>query len=115
MNFVLGWVTEAECKLDDDGNPVPGTGKRCFVEIPIPPNLEEGQKRNRDGIKRAVKKAVFEHGLKEYGNRELVVISFRDTFSVDFVEETRTVLLPAENATTGAVDYTPDDPYDEGK
>lgn len=60
--------------------------------------MEEADKRSRDGIKRACRKAVYEEGLTEYGNKTLAVISHDDYFSVDYERVTVTKLLPPEKA-----------------
>lgn len=98
MNFGLFWVTETEAERDDDGNPVDGTERRCLVEMPLPPGLDEAGKRSRDAIERATKKAVYESQLTEYGNKTLIVASFGDTFAVPFERVTVTKLLPPEKA-----------------
>ena len=96
--FVLGWVTETAAVTDDEGNEIPGSARRCFVEMDMPPGMDESDKRSRDAIKRACKKAVYEDGLTEYGNKKLAVLKHDDFFSVDFERVTVTKLLPPEKA-----------------
>jgi len=97
-HFALGWVTETAPEQDADGKPIPGSERECVVIMPLPPGLDEAQKRSRDAIQRACKKAVYEQGLEEYGNRRLRVISYGEDFQYDFkkVEITTTKLLTPE-------------------
>jgi len=96
--FVLAWVTETAAVHDDEGKEIPGSARRCYVELDMPPGMDESDKRSRDAIKRACKKAVYEDGLTEYGNKRLAVLKRDDFFSVDFERVTVTKLLPPEKA-----------------
>lgn len=80
--YRLVWITEIDA------------GDTCYVELPIPPGLEEAQLNNRAAIKAAVRSAVYDKGMKEYGNKKLAVISYTDEFEFAFVEETQVVLRP---------------------
>ena len=96
-HYVLAWVTEANCDTDEAGEPISGTGDRCFVEMPLPAGIEG--KLNSNKIKRAIKSAVYRDGCKEFGNRNLVILSYTEELRFDFVEETRTILrepIPGE-------------------
>lgn len=95
---MLVWVTETAPAQDDDGNTIPGSERRCYVEMDLPPGLDEAGKRSRDAIKRAVKKAVYEEGMTEYGNKDLAVISRDDIFQVEYERVTVTKLLPPDKA-----------------
>lgn len=64
----------------------------------MPPGLDEAGARNRETIERACKKAVYEKGLEEYGNKKFVVIAFGDEFDVPFERTTITQLLPPDKA-----------------
>lgn len=64
----------------------------------LPPGLDEAGKRNRESIERACKKAVYEKGMEEYGNKKLVVISYGEYFDIPFERTTVTRLLPPEKA-----------------
>jgi hypothetical protein len=77
----------------------------------LPPGMDEADKRSRDGIKRACRKAVYEEGLTEYGNKSLAVISHDEFFMVDYERVTVTKLLPPAKAeqvrtTKGNVDLS---------
>lgn len=103
QKFILGWVTEADCETDPEtGKPIAGTGRRCFVELPFPPGLDEKGQRDRNAIMRACKKAVFEHHQEEYGNKDLVVLAYTEFFSVPFekkeIHEVRLVPPPESSA-----------------
>lgn len=96
--FMLAWVTESQPVKDDAGQPIPGTERRCYVELDLPPGLDASDKRSRAAIKRACKKAVYEDGLTEFGNKALTVISRDDIFTVDYEKVSVTRLLPPDKA-----------------
>jgi hypothetical protein len=97
--FALGWVTETAPERDDAGNEIPGTSRTCIVLLDLPPGLDDAGKRSRDAIERATKRAVYDNGMEEYGNKKLRVISFGEDFDVPFEKTTVTRLLPPEKAT----------------
>ena len=97
LNFGLGWVTETANELDDEGNEIPGTSRKCIVMMPLPPNLDEAGARSRDAIERATKNAVYKEGLEEYGNKKLIVISYGDEFDVPFEKTTVVKLQPPKS------------------
>ena len=84
QKFVLGWLTEVEDEIVD-GVVVPGP--RCFVEMALPPCCDEKSSRNRDLIKKAVRKAVYEEGFTEYGNKSLAVLTVGEIFDFQYVTE----------------------------
>ena len=92
-NFALGWVTETAAETDDDGKEIPGTSRTCIVLIDLPPGLDEAGTRSRDAIERATKRAVYDNGLAEFGNKKLRVIQFGEDFDVPFEKTTVTRLL----------------------
>jgi len=94
INYALGWVQITEGVLDEDDKVVDGSGLPCFVVMDFPPGMTEAQKRNRSSIQLAVRKAVYEQGLKEYGNKKFVVLSYGEEFDAPFVERTETKLVP---------------------
>jgi len=119
-NYALGWVTETECEQDEAGNLVPGTDRTCIVLMDLPPGLDDIDKRSRDVIERATKRAVYELGMEEYGNKKLRVISFGEDFDVPFEKIKVTRLLPPDKAEKalaehgkGAVVTTEDSDADE--
>lgn len=112
--LVLAWATEAECKLDEAGRPIAGTGQRCYVPMRFPPTLDKTQYNNKAAIKAAVRNAVYECGLKEYGNKPLVILSYSEEFEFPFVAEIQTVLRPPKPGENCTVIDTYD-PYDDGK
>lgn len=95
---MLVWVTETAPVVGEDGQPIPGSERRCYVEMDLPPGLDEAGKRSRDAIKRAVKTAVYKEGMTEYGNKDLAVISRDEIFQVKYERVTVTKLLPPEQA-----------------
>jgi hypothetical protein len=97
-NFALGWVTETAAEQDAEGNEIPGTSRTCIVLLDLPPGLDEAGKRSRDAIERACKKAVYDEGLVEFGNKKLVVINYGDEFTVDFKKVTVVKLMPPSKA-----------------
>lgn len=98
MTYALGWVTETEGERDKDGNVISGSEKPVFVLMDLPPGLDEAGKRNRDTIKRACKKAVFELGLEEYGNKNFVVVCYDEPFTVECERVTITKLMSPDKA-----------------
>ena len=100
MTYTLGWVNETEGEKDADGNVIPGSERAVFVLMDLPPGLDDAGKRNREAIKRACKKAVFELGMEEYGNKKLVVVCYDDSFQIDFERVTVTKLMTPEKAET---------------
>ena len=96
--FVLACVVETEATLDDDGNEIPGTKREAFVPMEFPPNMDEADKRSRDAIKRACRRAVYDDGLTEYGNRPLVVLKHDDIFQVEYERVVVSKLLPPKKA-----------------
>lgn len=94
-NYALCWVTET--KEERDGDKVIVPSQTCYVQMPLPPTIEDKQRRTRNGIKSAVKQAVFKHGLKEYGNKKLIVVSYDEPFEFNFVEEKVTRLRPPKD------------------
>ena len=93
--FALGWVTETAPETDADGKEIPGSERTCIVLLNLPPGLDDAQKRSRDAIQRACKRAVYEDGLEEFGNKKLRVISFGEDFQYDFkkIQMTTTKLV----------------------
>jgi hypothetical protein len=83
----------------------------------LPPGLDEAGKRNREAIKRACKKAVFDLGMEEYGNKKLKVICFDDTFSIDYERVTVTKLMSPDRAekvrAANGIDTTTEEPESE--
>lgn len=94
---MIGYITEVNAEVDEHGHPISGTGQRAFVELPLPPTINPNKNLSTHAIERAVKAAVYDENLKEYGNRNLVVLSFGDTFRFDFEEVKRTLLRPPGN------------------
>jgi len=94
--YALAWVTESEPERDGDGNPIPGTARRVFVLMDLPPGLDDAGKRNRNQIRRACEKAVYELGMEEFGNKDLTVISLGETYRVEFKRTKITKLLPPD-------------------
>lgn len=92
-DFVLCWVNETAPETDEDGNEIE-PGRQCYVVMDLPPGLTEEQMRNRTAIKRACHKAVFDLGLKDYGNKPLRVGAFGDVFEIKYEEKTITKLYP---------------------
>ena len=92
LNYRLAWVQETASDIGPNGEEIPG--RPCLVLMGLPPGLTEKQATSRTAIKRAVKKAVYEDKMKEYGNKQLVIVSFDDTFTVPFEEVTETKLVP---------------------
>ena len=99
-NFVLAWPTETATTKDEDGNEIPG--EVCYVVKPLPPGLTPEQTRSRASIERAIRAAVFDDGLKEYGNTDFVVLDVGELFRVDFVEENITRLRPPKDGENAA-------------
>ena len=98
MTYSLGWVTETEGEKGPDGNVIPGSEKPVLVLMDLPPGLDEAGARSRDAIKRACKKAVFELGLEEYGNKQFKVVCYDETFSIDYERVTVTKLMSPDKA-----------------
>jgi hypothetical protein len=98
MNYALGWVTETEAEKDGEGNEIPGTSQTVHVITALPPGLDEAGARNRDAIERACKRAVYEDGLEEFGNKKFVVVTYGEPFTVPFERTTVTQLLPPDKA-----------------
>ena len=94
LTYALGEVEQTAPDFDANGNPVPGTERSCIVLTELPPGLTESQSRNRNSIEAAVRKAVYEDGLKQFGNKQLVVVTFSKPFEVPFEEVTETKLVP---------------------
>lgn len=92
------WVTETAPERDPDGQEIPNSAKQCFVEMALPPGLTEAEKRNRDAILRAARRAVYEQGLTEYGNKPLTVITVADIVTNQFERVSITKLLPPDKA-----------------
>lgn len=92
LNYRLAWVQETAPDIGPKGEEIPG--RPCLVLMDLPPGLTEKQATSRAAIKRAVKKAVYEDKLKEYGNKQLVIVSYDDTFTVPFEEVTEVKLVP---------------------
>lgn len=118
MNYGLFWVTESEPEKDDSGQPIPGTERTLFVQMPLPPGLDEAAKRDRNAIERATKKAVYEDQNIEFGNKKLIVASYGDIFEVPYERVTVTKLMPPEKAEKVRQEYgkdcvTTDDGTDE--
>jgi len=89
----LVWVTETAPEKDEKtGKETPG--KTCYVEMALPPGLDEKKSRDRESIKRAIHAAVYEQGLEEYGNKDFEIIAGGDRFSVAYEKETVTRLTP---------------------
>lgn len=86
LNYALCWISES---VDGD---------KVFVQMPMPPGLDEAGLRNRDAIRRASRKAVYDLGLEEYGNKEFIVIAYGDQFSIPYERTTVTRLLPPDKA-----------------
>jgi len=106
QQFVLGWLTEV---ADEIINDVTVPGPRCFVEMPLPPSCDEKSSRSRDLIKKAVRKAVYEEGLTEYGNKSLTVLTVGEIFDFQYVTEEiqKTILrAPKDGETPGEQVFT---------
>jgi hypothetical protein len=97
LNYVLGWVNETG-DFDGEGKIVPGTEQEVFVRMPMPPGLDEAGARNRESIERACRRAVYDLGMEEYGNKEFIVIAHGDRFSIPCERVQITRLLPPEKA-----------------
>jgi hypothetical protein len=110
-NFALGWKTSTAPELDEDGNEVEGSSRTCIVLMNLPPGLDDAQKRSRDSIARACKRAVYELGMEEFGSpetgnleedqknkKELVVVSLGEPFVLPYQKTTVTRLLPPDKA-----------------
>ena len=94
---MLGWINETG-DFDSAGKIVPGTEQQVFVRMDLPPGLDDAGKRNADIIERACRRAVYEEGLEEYGNKDFVVIRFGDKFNVPCERVQITRLLPPDKA-----------------
>lgn len=92
-NFGLFQV-EQTADVDDAGKEIPGTRRVVLVEVPLPGGLTAAQRRSRAAIKTAVHKAVYDDGIKDYGNKQLVVVDLGEPFNVQFTEVTETRLVP---------------------
>ena len=98
MNYSLAVEDVAAAETDDNGKPIEGSGgQRVWVEHPLPPNLTEKQTRSRDAIRRACNDAVYKEGLKEYGNKRFIVVTYSDPFEIEFEEVTSTKLVAPKN------------------
>ena len=84
----------AEVKDPETGKIIPP--QRCFVELPFPPNLDTSRPLSRASIQRAVRNAVYEEGLEEYGNKTLVVLNYGEFFDIEFEKKHLTILCPPE-------------------
>jgi hypothetical protein len=91
-------VTETAPEKDANGRDIPGSARRCFVEMDLPPGLTDAEKRSRDAIERACRRAVYEEGLVEYGNKQLRVGSFGDIFSNNYERVSVVRLMTPEKA-----------------
>jgi hypothetical protein len=91
--FALCWVNETAAEVDEDGKEIEPS-RQCFVMMDLPPGLDEKQARNREAIKRACKRAVFDEGYEDYGNKQMVVISYDAFFEIPFEKRTVTKLCP---------------------
>ena len=94
LTYALGEVDTTAPDVDENGDDIPGSARTCIVLTELPTGLSESQSRNRDSIKRAVEKAVYDRGLKQFGNKKLVVVTFDAPFEVPFEERTETKLIP---------------------
>lgn len=95
LNFKLGEIDYTAPDIDPaTGKEIPGTAKAVIVLQDLPPSLDQSKSRSRDQIKKAVRKAVYDEGLKEFGNRKFVVVTFDEPFEVPFTEVTETKLVP---------------------
>ncbi len=95
LNYKLGEIDFTALDVDPaTGEGIPGTAKMVIVLQDLPPGLDHTKSRSRDQIKKAVRKAVYEDGRKEFGNRKLVVVTFDEPFEVPFTEVTETKLIP---------------------
>lgn len=97
LDFVLTYE-DVTGEFDDKGNIIPGTERRVWVEMPMPPGLDESEKRNRKAIDRAIDNAVFKLGLEEYGNKNLRVQQLGEIKRVEFVKTKVTKLVSPEEA-----------------
>jgi hypothetical protein len=70
------------------------TKQLCFAVINTPPLPADAVPSPRL-IEAACRKAVYEDGVRDYGNRNLVVLSVLQTFEIPFVE--RMALAPPVN------------------
>lgn len=92
VEFELVYPTESANDIDPaTGAEIPGSAKRVYVRVPLPPIKGAVTRRS---IERAVQKALFENGMKEYGNRPFRVAMLGPEFRFDFEEETVTRLVP---------------------
>lgn len=91
-------MTETAPEKDKSGNEIPGSARRCYVEMDLPPGLSEAEKRSRDAIERACRRAVYEEGLTEYGNKQLRVGSFGDIFEHRYERVSVVRLMTPEKA-----------------
>lgn len=99
LDYGLFWVQETAPEIDPKtGQEIPGTERPCLVRLPLPPGLNEHQRRNRNAIKAAVRRAVYEHKMKEYGNKLLVIAAIGEPFEAPFVEVTETKLVPVDSS-----------------
>lgn len=96
LNYALGWLQETAPEVID-GEEIKGSERQCLVLLDLPPGLTDAQKRSRTSIEAAVKRAVYDQKLKEFGNKKLMVISFYEPFEVPFEEVTETKLVPPRN------------------
>jgi len=85
-------------EFDEEGKLIPGTERQVYVEMPMPPGIDESNSRNRDAIERALRRAVYELGLEEYGNRDLKIAALGETIRNDYEKTTITRLLPPSEA-----------------
>jgi len=89
--YVLGWVNETAAEKDEPS-------RRCFVELELPPTLDQSKPVNREAVKRACRKAVYDLGLESYGNKDLVVLSLDEVFRVEFEKQEVVRLCPPKNS-----------------
>ena len=98
LPYILGWLNETEAEKDEEGNEIPGTSRKVFVVMELPPGLDDAGKRSREAIERACKRAVYELGMEEYGNKKFSVLQVGDEFDVPYERTTITQLLPPDKA-----------------
>jgi len=70
---------------------VEGSADTCLVILPPPPGIPEDKANNAKEIERWANKAVYEQGLKEYGNKKLIVAALGEEFEVPFEERAQLV------------------------